>query len=555
MLERSKNMKKYMAFVLALVLLLGLAACGKSGPAGTGTSAGDIPGVVYNETGAILSTEIPEEQRYGGVLNTTWSKFEDNFDPHKTTGWVSYNWNNGVYENPLARDENNNFVPCVCEFELSEDMLELTMWVREGLTFHNGDPVDIHDVVASIDRSMRHVANMKKFFAPFVAEGYPIVEGEKVTYRFTEFNINTLYHFSHWATWCAVMPKEILDKYGDEYINQPEDCIGTGPYKLASYQTNAVISLERYDGYVPTTLECGGYGAPNKAYMDKINVWINPDDTSVTMSLINGDYDKGVLPDEYEQMADQYGLVVTTHASQSSICAMAFNTKNPDRATSKDANLRKAIAAALDAPSIAAANGHLNYEMKTCPMIAPAYANDIFDNADYVGEGNMELAKEYLAKSAYNGEEVVLLSDGPGFSTIWEDTLKELGINAKVEYMDSSSLTAYALENSNPYDCITFAYESKDTIPCQLSVTPREKYWGSAEKDRLFDEITKYPAGSEESVALWTELSELWVEECSVVNFYSFKSQVTINKDLVYALPGLPFSNRSYWVNPAEHMD
>jgi len=64
-----------------------------------------------------------------------------------------------------------------------------------------------------------------------------------------------------------------------------------------------------------------------------------------------------------------------------------------------------------------------------------------------------------------------------------------------------------------------------------------------------------YPAGSEESVALWTELSRLWVDECSVVNFYSFKSQVTINKDLVYALPGLPFGNRSYWVNPAEHMD
>ena len=547
-------MKKILAASLALIMLFGLVACGKTAVGSSGSNT-DIPGAVYTDTGAIISTEIPEEQRYGGVLDTTWSKFEDNFDPHKTTGWVSYNWNNGTFENPIARDENNNFVPCVCDFELSEDLLTLTMWVREGVTFHNGDPVEIDDVVASIDRSMRHVANMKKFFAPYVASGYPKVEGEKVTYKFTEFNINTLYHFSHWATWCGVMPKEILEKYGDEYINDPADCIGTGPYKLVNYQTNAVLNLERYDGYVPTTLECGGYGAPKHAYMDKINIWINPESTSVTMALINGDYDKGSLPDEYEKMADQYGLVVTTHTSQPSLFAMAFNTKNPDRYASKDANLRKAIAAALDSAEIAAVNGHLNYEVKTCPMIAPAYVNDIFDSADYVGAGNMELAKEYLAKSNYNGEEIVLLASGPGFCTVWENTLKQLGLNAKVEYMDSSSLTAYALENSNPYDCIVFSYEPKETVPCQISVTPREKYWGSAEKDRLFNEITKYPAGSEESIALWNELSHLWIEECSVVNFYTFKSQVTINKDLVYAMPELPYTTRSYWVNPSEHMD
>lgn len=549
-------MKKYIALFLALILVLGLAACGGGGTStGVTTSAGDIPGVVYSETGAILSTEIPEEQRYGGTLDLTYSKFEDNFDPHRTTGWVSYNWNCGVYENPLARDENNNFVPGVCEFELSEDMLTLTMWVRDGVVFHNGDPVDIYDIEASIARSMKHVANMKKFFAPFVAEGYPVIEGDRITYKFNEFNINTLYHFSHWATWCAVMPKEVLDKYGDEYINQPEDCIGTGPYKLVNYQTNALIALERFDDYVPTTLQCGGYGIPKKAYTDKINVWINPESTSITMSLISGNYDRGSLPDEYEATAEQYGLAVTTHASQPSMFAMAFNTKNPDRYASQNVNFRKAIAAALDVESIAAANQHQTFEVSLCPMIAPAYVNDIFDSADYVGAGNAELAKEYLEKANYNGEEVVLLSAGPGFSTIWEDTLKSVGINARVEFMDSSSMTAYAMENSNPYDCIVFSYEPKDTVPCQLSVTPRDKYWGSAEKDRLFDEITKYPAGSEESVALWTELSELWVEECAVVNFYRYKSQSTINKDLVLGMHGLPFYVNSYWVNPAAHMD
>ena len=548
-------MKKILALLLAVIMVFGLVACGGNSTTGTaGTS--DVPGAVYDDGGAIISTDIPEEQRYGGTLDLTYSTFSDTFDPHRTTGWTSYTWSCGVYENPIAADENGNFVPCVCDFELSEDMLTLTLWPREGITFHDGTEVEIDDVVASIDRAMRHVSNMKKFFTPLLAEGYPIVEDGKATYKFTEFNVNTLYNFSLFSTWCGVMPKEILEKYGDEYINQPEDCIGTGPYKLVEYQTNALLALEKYDGYIPTTLECGGWGTPKKGYMDKINYWINADGTSVSMSLINGDYDKGALIDEYEAMANQYGLVTSTYASQANMSAMAFNTKNPDRITTKDVNLRKAIAAALDPHAIAAANGHNNYELKLCPVTSTAYQTDVFDNADFLGEANLEVAKEYLAKSSYNGEEVVLISSGgSGFAILWEDTLKSLGINAKIEYMDGGSVKAYALENDNPYDCIYFTYESKNAAPCQLSVTPRESYWGNAEKDRLFDEICKYPANSEESVALWQDLAQLWVDDCSVVNLYAFKSMYVINKDLVYGLEGLPYFYNSYWVNPAEHMD
>jgi len=533
-------MKKWIALVLALAIAMSLAACGgKTATAGT--------------TETIDPATIPEEARYGGVLDLTYGDCSDTFDPHLTTGWVSYNWSCGVFENPLARDENGNFVPNVCDFELSEDMLTLTLWPREGVTFHNGDPVEIEDVVASIKRSYENVANMKKFFAPYMA-GEPVVADGKATYTFTEFNINTLYHFSHWANWVGVMPKEILDKYGAEYINQPEDCIGTGPYKLVNYQTNALIALERYDGYVPTTLECGGYGAPKKANMDKINVWINGDETSVTMALISRDYDRGDLSGEYAAMAESYGYVMAT-VTTGSMIGMAFNTKNPDRPI-QDANLRKAIAAALDYESVAQAWTDSHYEIRTCPMSAPAYVNDIFDSADYVGTSNLELAKQYLDASGYNGEEIVLLCPNDNkFAVIWEANMKELGINYKVEYMEFTSMKAYATDNSNPYDISVFQYEVKDTVPCQISSTPRAMYWGSEEKDRLFDEIAKYPAGSEESVSLWTELSQLWVDECSVVNIATFWGAAAEHKDLVYNDPGVAFYYDAFWVNPQEHMD
>ena len=545
-------MKKLIALLLAAVMLFGLCACG--GKTGGETAVQDIPGAVYDEKGALVSTEIPEEERYGGTLNLVYGACSDTFDPHRTTGWVSYYWSNGVYENPIARGANGEYVPCVCDFELSEDFLTLTLWPREGVTFHNGDAVEIDDVVATIDRSMRHVSNMKKFFAPYLAEGYPVVEDGKATYKFTEYNANTLYNFTLWSTWCGVMPKEILDKYGDEYINDTADCIGTGPYKLTEYQTNALYALERYEGYKPTELDCGGYGGIKKAYMDKINVWINLDQTSSTMAILNGDYDLGELPGEYAAMAEQNGLKKVPATGMSSMMAMAFNTKNPDRPI-QDVNLRKAIAAALDYEGIAQSWTDAPYEITTCPVRLNGYdTTDIFDSADYIGAANLTLAKEYLTKSNYNGEEIVMLAgSGSKFATIWEANLKELGLNVKVEYMEGTSAKAYSLENSNPYDCITFQYEVKDALPCQISVTPRDSYWGNAEKDRIINEITKLPEGSEESIALWKELSQIWIDDCSVVNFARFAGESVCDADLVCNWPGTSYYYNAYWVNPAEH--
>lgn len=528
-------MKKVLALTLALVLLLGLVACG----AKPGTTTGE------GANGA----DIPEEARYGGVLNKQYGSCADTFDPHYTTGWVSYAWTNNVYENPIARDDQGNFVPCVCDFELNEDMTVLKLWVREGVTFHNGDPVEIEDVVASIERSASMVSNMKKYWAPYVAS--VTVEDGVATYTFTEFNINTLLYVAHWATWAAVLPQEVCEKYGADPINQLEDAIGTGPYYVAEYQTNSLYRLNRYDAYVAVEGDWGGYGQTKKAYMDQINIWINQDATSSVMALFNGDYDIGSLSGEYVTMAADYGLVGIKNP-QKNMMAMAFNTLNPNRPTS-DVNVRKAIAAAIDYDSMAQAWTEEAYEIDARPMMAP-YDDDVFNTADYQGAANLELAKEYLAKSNYNGEEIVLLAGpGSGPAIIWDANLKALGLNVKIEYMEGTTRKAYYGDNSNPYDCVTFEYEVKDSVPCQLSSTPREKFWGSELKDKLFADMTKVPAASEESIAIWHELAQHWVDDCSVVNFATFTTSRFHHPDLVPNYPGLEFDYNAYWVNPAEH--
>ena len=68
---------------------------------------------------------------------------DSGLDPLKQTGIWKYPFTTCVYENALTRDTDNNICPGVCDFELSDDMLTLKLWVRENMVFHNGDPVEI----------------------------------------------------------------------------------------------------------------------------------------------------------------------------------------------------------------------------------------------------------------------------------------------------------------------------------------------------------------------------------------------------------------------------
>jgi len=530
-------MKKILALTLVFVLLAGLVACGGK--------------TVQTGAEQIDPASIPEEARYGGVLDLVWEACQDTFDPHYTTGWASYIWSLQVYEMPITRDSQGNFCPGVCDFELSEDMLTLTLRPREGVTFHNGTAVEAADVAASMERSGNMVSNVKKWFTDFLADTQ--ITDDAVIYTFKEYSPNTLYYISCLQNWCSILPAEICEKYPESPINVLEDCIGTGPYKLTDYQTNARFTMDRYDGYVPVAEGHDGLAAPKKAYMDRINVHINQDNTSACMGVLNGDYDTYALSQEFTTMAEQYGYVSYPDAVQN-VISLAFNTKNPDRPIA-DVNLRKAIAAAVDFLQVADAE-RVTPCTPDCSVMNGLYYSDKFNQADYVGESNMELAKEYLAKSNYNGEELVIIASQDGGSIVLEDYMKKLGLNVRIDYMESLTLKEYRDDNSNPYDIQVFGFEKRDYVPSLISSAARDAYWGNEKKDELFAKIATLPVGSEESLATWDELVDLWVDDCSMVIIATSVNNWVKHPDLCINSEGTQrYFYNAFWTNPAAHMD
>ncbi len=537
------KMKRWLSMLLALVMVLSLTSCvGSDDPKDSSNSPN-------NETNPSNSGDDGESAKYGGVLDIAVVADPGSADPHFVANTSMYLFSTLVYENPLAQDEEGNVCPNVCDYELSEDGLTLKLWVREGVTFHDGSAVEIEDVIASLERvnafGSKEIGNIMKLIAE-----QNVTDGVW-TVTFSKYSPNTLYYLSVRQTIAAVLPKEVCEKYGTNPITEIADCIGTGPYKCTSYQSGIGYETVRYDDYVAVPEGHNGEAAPKKAYMDKINVWVNEDDDSRGMGAMNGDYDLIENMSNYQETLLGMGWTHSENVS-SKTWYIGFNT-NGNRPTA-DVNLRKAIACMCDIVGFAA-----NAEVGDIvdPWIIPEgnqYYTDAFAKADYRGTG-LEKAKEYLAASNYNGEEIVLpAAKNENLIIMLHAALtSELGVNATIDYAGDNT---FIVDMNNAWDVVIAGSTNVAAYPSLVPKALRTTYWANEEKDELFAQLETTPVGSADSLEKWDRLLEIWVNDAPNMPLCTYGVPFLLAEGL-NCTPGNFFmaAYNAYWDVPAEHMD
>ena len=194
-------MKRLIAFLLAAVMLLSLAACSGSAEPDASSEPSQQPS---QQPGG--ETDGPQ---YGGHLDVRVASTLVSLDPHKAVGTWRNIWTNMVFESFITRDADNNIVPGLCNFDLSEDYLTLKFWVRDNATFSDGSAVEIEDVVASLQRAFKLYGSLKKYVAPYVES--LTVDGKEATLKLTEYHEKSWFYLASWQTWCAVLPQEICE--------------------------------------------------------------------------------------------------------------------------------------------------------------------------------------------------------------------------------------------------------------------------------------------------------------------------------------------------------
>ncbi len=184
----------------------------------------------------------PAGQLSWGVHTTlapTW------FDPAETPGIITpwmilYALHDAVVKpmpgKPLA--------PSLAEsWSVSEDSLTHEFVLRQGVKFHNGEPVTAEDVKFSFERYRGSSAKLLK-------DGVAAVEAPDATH--VRFKLKepwpdflTYYATATGAGW--IVPKKYVEKVGDDGFKKAP--VGAGPYKFASFTPGIELVFEAFEGY------------------------------------------------------------------------------------------------------------------------------------------------------------------------------------------------------------------------------------------------------------------------------------------------------------------
>jgi peptide/nickel transport system substrate-binding protein len=167
-------------------------------------------------------------------------------------------------------------VPSLAEsWTTSSDGLVYDFILREGVTFHDGEPVTAEDVKFSLER---YRANFAKTLREKVA-AVDVLDSRRVRFRlrqpWPDFMVfyGTLTTRSGW-----IVPKKYIEKVGDDGFKKAP--IGAGPYRFVSFSPGVELVLEAFEGYWR-----------KKPTVKRLVFRVIPDPTTRLAALKRGDVD------------------------------------------------------------------------------------------------------------------------------------------------------------------------------------------------------------------------------------------------------------------------
>ena len=162
--------------------------------------------------------------------------------------------------------------------------------LRDGLRFHDGEPVLARDCVASIRRWARRDTMGQALMAVTAELSAP--DDRTVRFRLAKpFPLLSAALGKMAAPMCAIMPARIAEGDPDKPITE---MVGSGPFRyLANERLQGVRNVyERFAGYVPRADgQAGWIAGPKVVHFDRVEWTTIPDASTASGALMTGQQD------------------------------------------------------------------------------------------------------------------------------------------------------------------------------------------------------------------------------------------------------------------------
>jgi peptide/nickel transport system substrate-binding protein len=370
-------------------------------------------------------------------------------DPIVTTAHISRNHGYMVYDTLLSMNSKYEPKPQMAEFAVSDDKLTYTFTLRDGLKWHDGQPVTSEDCVASLKRWAARDAGGQMMMDQ--VESLTATDPKTITLKLKTpfpFVLDLLAKPSSLVAF--MMPKRLAETPPTEQIKEQ---IGSGPFRFVAseYRAGDRVVYEKFKDYRPRSEPADWLSGGKVAKVDRVE-WINmPDQQTAVNALMTGEIDY------YEQVP--FDLMPIVQGAPDDVTIGAFNTlgfqtmgrMNFLYPPFDDVRIRRAALYALNQENVLQAMiGNPEY-FKTCPSFygcGTPLSTDVGDGAATIGKGgDLAKAKALLKEAGYDGKPIVIMhpTDTPSTSTqpvVATELLRAAGFKVDLQPMDWQTLVA-----------------------------------------------------------------------------------------------------------------
>lgn len=326
-----------------ICLLLALAGCAAPAPAPVAQPGDDVAA----EPAAVEASEDGMDDKMGGTV--VWVDLQsprDTLDQDKSNHTQSRMVARHVLETLTVVDPATGEIHpgLATSWEISDDGLEITFQLREGVTFHDGTPFNAEAVKFNFDRTMSLTPKAAwQYMGGERLAGTEVVDEYTVMLTFTEPYAAILTYLSDGAT--GIDSPAAIEEFGDDYGF--EALVGTGPFKFVEFVKDDHTTLIRNEEYnwAPEFYQHEG-----PAYLDQIIVQDIPEVATRSAALEAGEINLGRLGEQdaaYFQELDGFRVELIPKAGTTRY--YLFNT---EKAPTDEFAVREAIDYAINRQAI-----------------------------------------------------------------------------------------------------------------------------------------------------------------------------------------------------------
>ncbi|MDX6751502.1 ABC transporter substrate-binding protein [Geminicoccaceae bacterium 1502E] len=433
-----------------------------------------------------------------------------------------------AWDTLLWRDPGSGeYVPLLATSWEWVDDKTLDVELRQGVTFHNGEPFDADDVVFTFNYVVTPEAKV------VTKQNVEWIESAEKLGPY-KVRIHTKGPFPAALEYLSgptpIYPNEYFEKVGLEgYSKAP---VGTGPYKITRVDVGKGVSLEKFDGYFKDSPR-------GEASIGKLEFRVIPDAETRVAELMTGgvDWIWRVPADQADQLEQMPNVeVLNAETMRVAYLAMDAAGRTAEDSPFKDIRVRRAVAHAIDRQAIVDNLVRGASRVMHAACFPSQFGCDMEAVKKY--EYDPAKAKELLAEAGYKDgfKTDIYAYREREYTEAMMGYLRDVGIDANLHFLKYAALRDLQRAGKVPLNSQTWGSFSVNDVSAFTGVYFKggpDDYAMDAEVTELLEkgDVTTDPAKRKE---LYREALQKIAEQAYWLPLFSYSTNYAFTSDLSF---------------------